>query len=101
MASARDVFINCPFDETFAPAFRALVFAVIACGYRPRCALEVDDAAETRIEKICRIIEQSRYGTHDISKTELDVGSNLPRFNMPLNLVFSWDPRDTSMRLRS
>jgi hypothetical protein len=86
VASARDVFINCPFDDGFAPGFRALVFGVIACGYRVRCAREVDDAAETRIEKLYRIIEQSRYGIHDISRTELDPGSNLPRFNMPLEL---------------
>lgn len=86
MASARDVFINCPFDDDFAPGFRALVFGVIGCGYRARCAREVDDAAETRIEKLYRIIEQSRYGIHDISKTELDSDSGLPRFNMPLEL---------------
>lgn len=86
MASTRDVFINCPFDDDFAPGFRALVFGVIACGYRARCAREVDDAAETRIEKLYRIIEQSRYGIHDISRTELDPGTDLPRFNMPLEL---------------
>jgi hypothetical protein len=86
VGSARDVFINCPFDDDFAPGFRALVFGVIACGYRVRCAREVDDAAETRIEKLYRIIEQSRYGIHDISRTELDEASQLPRFNMPLEL---------------
>jgi hypothetical protein len=84
--SSRDVFINCPFDDDFAPGFRALVFAVIACGYRARCAREVDDAAETRIDKLYRIIEQCRYGVHDISRTELDDANGLPRFNMPLEL---------------
>ncbi len=85
-ASTRDVFINCPFDDEFAPGFRALVFSVIACGFRARCAREIDDAAETRIDKIYRIIEQCRFGIHDISKTELDKKSRLPRFNMPLEL---------------
>ena len=84
--SSSDVFINCPFDEDFTAGFRALVFGVIACGFRVRCALEVDDAAETRIEKLYRIIEQSRFGIHDISRTELDNESGLPRFNMPLEL---------------
>jgi hypothetical protein len=39
-----------------------------------------------RIDKICRIIGKSQYGIHDISKTELDPESHLPRFNMPLEL---------------
>jgi hypothetical protein len=85
-SSPRDVFINCPFDEDFAQGFRALVFAVRACGFRARCAREVDDGSETRLDKIYRIIEQSRYGIHDISRTELDTWNGLPRFNMPLEL---------------
>lgn len=83
---ARDVFINCPFDEDFTPGFRALVFAVFSCGFRVRCAREMDDASETRIDKLYRIIEQSRYGIHDLSRTELDPVNSLPRFNMPLEL---------------
>jgi hypothetical protein len=39
-----------------------------------------------RIEKIYRIIAECRYGIHDISKTEPDAGSGLPRFNMPFEL---------------
>ncbi len=84
--SARDVFINCPFDDAFASGFRALVFAVTACGFRARCARETDDGAQTRIDKIYAIVEQSRYGIHDLSRTELDPVNNLPRFNMPLEL---------------
>lgn len=80
------VFINCPFDETYQPIFRSLVFAVQDCGFLARCALEVEDAGEVRIRKINRIIEQCQYGIHDISRTELDSASRLPRFNMPLEL---------------
>lgn len=83
---ARDVFINCPFDDEFDPGFRALVFAVLACGFRARCAREMDDATETRLDKLYRIIEQSRFGLHDISRTQLDDQWGLPRFNMPLEL---------------
>lgn len=84
--SPRDVFINCPFDDDFTPSFRSLVFAVLACGFRARCAREMDDGAETRIEKLYRIIEDSRYSVHDLSRTELDPINHLPRFNMPLEL---------------
>ena len=42
------VFINCPFDAQYKPLFEAIVFAIHACGLRPRCALEIDDASEVR-----------------------------------------------------
>jgi hypothetical protein len=86
MATPRDVFINCPFDAGYKDLFWATVFVVIRSGFRPRCALETDDSSENRFDKICKIIAECRYGIHDISRTELDPGSNLPRFNMPLEL---------------
>jgi hypothetical protein len=82
----RDVFVNCPFDAAYKPVFHAIVFTVIRCGFRVRCALEADDAAENRFGKICGIIDQCRYGVHDISRTESDGDPPLPRFNMPLEL---------------
>ena len=84
--SNREVFINCPFSDDYEEMFRATVFAVVRCGFTPRCAREDDDGGAARIEKICSIIKECRYGVHDISKTELDSGSKLPRFNMPLEL---------------
>jgi len=76
------VFINCPFDDDYRPLFRALVFTVEACGFYPRCSLEVEDSGETRAEKLVRLIRSSRFGIHDISRTELNP-DGLPRFNMP------------------
>ncbi len=81
-----NVFINCPFDPQYKPLFESIVFAISACGYRPRCALEIDDASEVRIDKIFRIIEECKFGVHDISRTEPAPKSGLPRFNMPLEL---------------
>jgi hypothetical protein len=49
------VFINCPFDDGYRPLFRATVFAVYDCGFNPRCALEVYDSGQVRIEKIMRL----------------------------------------------
>jgi hypothetical protein len=83
---SRDVFLNCPFDETYRPIFHALLFAVDDLGFVARCALEVDDAGEVRLEKIMRIVEQCAYGVHDISSVGLGSGTSLPRFNMPLEL---------------
>ncbi len=84
--SADDVFINCPFDNAFAPIFWALIFAILVCGFRPRSARELDDGGQTRIDKIYGLIEECRYGIHDLSRTELDPVHDLPRFNMPLEL---------------
>jgi hypothetical protein len=83
---ATNVFINCPFDVEFEPLFHAIVFAVIQCGYTVRCALEADDTGATRIDRIYRLIEDCRFGVHDISRTEHDTVNNLPRFNMPFEL---------------
>lgn len=82
----RCVFINCPFDRAYSPIFRVIVFTVFDCGYDARCALEVSDSSEVRIDKILRIVSECKYGIHDISRTELDKETNLPRFNMPLEL---------------
>ncbi len=83
---ATDVFINCPFDAQYRPLFEAIVFAISDCGFRARCALEIDDASEVRIDRIFKIISECKYGVHDISRTEVTLASGLPRFNMPLEL---------------
>ena len=80
------VFINCPFDSEYRPLFEAVVFAIYDCGFAPRCALEVDDSTQVRIEKITSIIRGSRLAVHDISRVQPDWASQLPRFNMPLEL---------------
>ena len=81
-----NVFLNCPFDSDYKQLFDAMVFAVHDCGFIARCALEEEDASQVRIDKIYNIIADCRYGIHDISRTELDEASDLPRFNMPLEL---------------
>ncbi len=85
-SAPNNVFINCPFDAEYRDLFRAVVFTVIDCGFKARCALEFDDGSEVRIDKIERLIGECRYGIHDLSRTELDPTYGLPRFNMPLEL---------------
>lgn len=80
------VFINCPFDKEYHSLFEAIIFTVHDCGFVARCAREVSDSSQVRIEKIFQIISNCKYGIHDISRTELDDLNNLPRFNMPLEL---------------
>jgi hypothetical protein len=81
----QNVFINCPFDDTYKPLFAAIVFSVHLAGLKPRCSLEASNAGQARLYKIMEIIADCRYGVHDISRTESGRGG-LPRFNMPLEL---------------
>lgn len=80
------IFINCPFDDRYKPILNALVFAVHDCGFTVRCTLEEVCSSEVRISKIYNIISDCKYGIHDISRTDLDKNTGLPRFNMPLEL---------------
>lgn len=84
-AYERGVFINCPFDPAYRPMFDAIVFAVLVCGFTPRSALEIDDASQTRLDKIGSLIGDCRLAVHDISRVELN-DHGLPRFNMPFEL---------------
>lgn len=81
-----NVFINCPFSVDYQPIFRAILFSVYSCGYRPRCALEISDSSENRLSKIERIIADSRLGIHDISFMDIDKKTKLPRLNMPFEM---------------
>lgn len=80
---SRSVFINCPFSPEYQPIFKAILFAVYACGYRPRCALEISDSSENRLSKIESVIAESQLAVHDISFVEIDRKTKLPHFNMP------------------
>ena len=83
---ASSVFVNCPFDDSFISIFEAIIFAIIDCGFIPRCALENGDSDQVRLTKIEKIISECKYGIHDISMAELDKNTQLPRFNMPFEL---------------
>jgi hypothetical protein len=78
-----NVFVNCTFDSEYEPIFHAILFAIHDCGYVARCALEADDSGDIRIEKILAIIEECKFGIHDVSRTELNE-HNLP----PLQYAF-------------
>jgi hypothetical protein len=76
------VFINCPFDDGFRDMLYAIIYTVYRCGFIPRSALEEDNALNNRLSKIENLIEECRFGIHDLSRTEMNI-SSLPRFNMP------------------
>ena len=65
---------------------RAACFTIMACGHKPRCALDYSDGGAVRFVEIVNMIAECDFSIHDISRVELDATSNLPRFNMPLEL---------------
>jgi hypothetical protein len=82
----RGVFVNCPFNMGYREQFNALIFAVYDCGFYPICALESADSGEVRFSKICALIGECRYAIHDLSRIKIDPNTQLPRFNMVLEL---------------
>ncbi len=80
-----NVFINCPFDVDYTLNLQAIVFTVYRCGFIPLSALSEDNALDNRLSKIEKLVAFSKYGIHDISRTELN-GQGFPRFNMPFEL---------------
>lgn len=80
------MFINCPFDASYRKILDAIVFAVCALGFDPRCALDRDDGTEERLTKILELIKDCQFGIHDLSRMKLDPGTRLARHNMPFEL---------------
>jgi len=91
---SRQVFLNAPFDQKYKPIFDAVVFTIVACGYVPRCSLESSDSGTPRISRLNEIISDCDLSIHDLSRTEPDAGSGLPRFNMPFEFGLFIGARD-------
>jgi hypothetical protein len=52
----------------------------------PQSALQEKNSGVVRLKKIQNLIKKSKFGIHDISRTQLDLTHKLPRFNMPFEL---------------
>jgi len=81
-----NVFINCPFDQEYLDLLRPLIFCILVLGFEPRIALERADGAEVRIEKIVGLINESKFGIHDLSRLRAKKAKEYFRLNMPFEL---------------
>lgn len=86
MTFTRNVFVNCPFDEGYRALLRALIFTIVYLGFRPRIALESLDSGRPRIDKIIRLIRDSKFAIHDLSRCQARKPREFYRLNMPLEL---------------
>lgn len=82
----RNVFINCPFDEEYLPLLRPLLFTILYVGLNPRISLESLDSGRPRIDKIVKLIKESRYAIHDLSRLQAKEAGEYFRLNMPFEL---------------
>lgn len=82
----RNVFINCPYDESYFPLLKTLIFAIKKIGFSPRLALERFDSSEVRLEKIVELILSSKFSIHDLSRIKASKKGEYFRLNMPLEL---------------
>lgn len=97
----RRVFVNCPFDEDYIHFLHALIFTVHQCGFSSQTAADETGSHETRLQKIVRLIQQSRLSVHDMSRLSLDPKSQLPRFNMPFECGLAFGITKTTHEERS
>lgn len=81
-----NVFVNCPFDDEYAPILQAILFCLVRFGLNPRIATERSDSGETRIEKILELVESSRFSIHDLSRCQAQATEEFYRLNMPFEL---------------
>ncbi len=84
--SAKNVFINCPYDASYARTLRPIVFTVKFLGFNPRLAMESADSGAMRIYRILTLIRQSRYAIHDLSRLSAQRRGEYFRLNMPFEL---------------
>jgi hypothetical protein len=89
----RSVFINCPFDDDFAPLLEAMLFCVVRAGLCPRLASERLEAGENRLDKIFSIIEECKYSIHDLSRAVAKEEGEALRMNMPFELGLDFGRR--------
>ncbi len=80
------VFLNCPYDDLFAPLFHAAVLTIAALGFTPRCARESEGESDPRIDRIAKGLRESKYSVHDLSRFQGEGRDRISRFNMPLEL---------------
>ena len=82
----KNIFVNCPLDDDYRPLLLGIVFTIIYFKYKPRLSLERTDSAESRIEKIVGLIQESKFGIHDLSRMVSDDRDEHYRMNMPFEL---------------
>lgn len=92
----RNIFVNCPFDKDYEPILQAILFCVLFLGFKPRIALESNDSSQNRLTKISRLIQESKYSIHDLSRSQATAVGQYYRLNMPFELGIDYGCKEYS-----
>ena len=99
MSFENNVFINCPFDNTYInDLLKPMLYVIVKNGYIPRLTLEIADSGQQRLEKIIDIIKDCRYGIHDLSIVKSKKAKEFARMNMPFELGIDYGLRKSNIK---
>ncbi len=76
------VFLNIPYDGAFENLYLAYIVGLTQLGLQIKATLAVPN--QGRLSTIIKLIEESEFSIHDLSRIEASRG--VPRFNMPVEL---------------
>ena len=94
----RNVFINCPFDVAFESLLRPLLFTIVYLDFNPRITLEDSDSSVNRPSKILKLIRESKYSIHDLSRIKSASKNEFARLNMPFELGIDFGAKEFSKK---
>jgi hypothetical protein len=80
---SNDVFLNYPFENAYKSILKRLSSRSTMWGLS-HAGPSKATMPVSRLTRIQYLIEQSRFGIHDISSVEIDPNMQLPRFKMPM-----------------
>lgn len=86
MSFEKNIFVNCPYDDDYRQILLGIIYTVMHFGFNPRLSLERADSAESRIDKIVGLIQESKFGIHDLSRMVSSYSDEHFRMNMPFEL---------------
>ncbi len=85
MVKPSQVFINCPYRDSYEPVFQAVVFTIASLGLRARAGIEDTGADRYRLDRLVGLIRECELAIHDLSLGLLDSAAE-PHLNMALEL---------------
>ncbi len=93
MAFNKNVFINCPFDASYKRLLHPMLFTILYAGLEPKIS-KLEDSGAIRIKQILKLIKESKYSIHDLSRMKSKKAGELARFNMPFELGLDLGTRE-------
>lgn len=93
------VYINCPYDNDYAPIKYVLLFTILSCGMTPKLASMDKNVGKSRMEKIKELVTMTKYSIHDISRCKAPKKNSWYKMNMPFELGFDFSSKFFSKKM--